>query len=112
MQLPDFHRITNISPGWWSAVAGAATAGAVLVPDHRITAGAVLGSVLLVVALYKAPCCSACAGKPAAPTATAGTQPVSLPTRIAQRMATPTAQRDPANLLKTARIAAGGDSCS
>lgn len=50
-------KITNVSPGWWSAIAGAAAAGAMLMPGRRILAGAVLGGAMLALAVHKvAPC--------------------------------------------------------
>lgn len=73
MQLPDFTRIPNVSPLWWGAIASGAAAGAILFPSARVVGGAIAGGALLVLALYKTPCCDGCAGKAApapAPTAT------------------------------------------
>ena len=61
MKLPDLHRIPNVSPLWWGAIASAAAAGAILFPDARIVGGTVAGGALLVLALYKTPCCASCA---------------------------------------------------
>lgn len=62
----DLHKVERLSPGWVSAVFGAAGAGALLVPNHRVLAGAALGAGVLLFALYMTPCCSGCAGKPVA----------------------------------------------
>lgn len=63
-------RLRAIGPGWWSAVAAAAGAGAVLVPSHRWQAGLFVGGVVLAVALWQeaeseaaaASSCDECAG--------------------------------------------------
>lgn len=60
MTLPDLKRIPNISPAWWGAIASAIAAGAFLVPSARVAGGAVAGGALLVLALYKTPCCASC----------------------------------------------------
>lgn len=62
MKLPDPSRIPNVSPLWWGAIASGAAAGAILFPEHRVLGGVIAGSALLVLALYKTPCCAGCGG--------------------------------------------------
>jgi hypothetical protein len=97
--LPDFHRITNVSPAWWGAVAGAATAGAVLFPEHRLLGGALVGGAMLVIALYKTPCCAGC-GAASSPTATAARDAAAGP------------ELDPVSLLQSAALARGATGCA
>lgn len=54
--------LRNVSPSWWGAVAGAAVAGAALVPSARLLAGAIGGGALLALAIkFSGPCCAECA---------------------------------------------------
>ena len=60
------HQLEQIGPQWWGAIAGAAAAGAVIVPSHRIIAGLAAGAAVAWLALgrpmpTKAPCCASCA---------------------------------------------------
>jgi hypothetical protein len=55
-------QLRSLSPGWWGAVAGAAAAGATIVPGHRFLAAAIGGVALLAVALSQAAPC-ACHGE-------------------------------------------------
>jgi len=62
-------KLRSISPGWYSAIAGAAAAGAVLVPGSRVVAGVAAGGAVLLLALAntssssaKGACCASCAG--------------------------------------------------
>jgi hypothetical protein len=58
-------RLRSLSPGWWSAVAGAAGAGAIIVPAHRVVAALVGGGTMLAIALWQEkPCCASCAESP------------------------------------------------
>jgi len=64
LKLPaflDVDRAKRLTPGWFAAIAGAAVAGATLVPDHKIIAGLGAGIGMLAIALKLTPCCDGCA---------------------------------------------------
>lgn len=68
------HEVAHVPPQWWGAIAGAVAAGAVLVPNHRVLAGAGAGVAMLLLAVRpwaspaaSTPCCQECAeGAPCA----------------------------------------------
>lgn len=57
----DLDHVKKLSPGWLAAIAGAAAAGATIVPGHRILAALGFGGAMFVVALKLTPCCDGCA---------------------------------------------------
>lgn len=56
------HTLRGIGPGWWSAAAGAAGAGALLFPSNRWLAGALGAGAVLAIALWKGDCGCGCGG--------------------------------------------------
>lgn len=57
----DLDHIKKLSPEFLGAIAGAAAAGAVIFPEHRIIGALGLGGVMLFIALKMTPCCDGCA---------------------------------------------------
>lgn len=60
--------IRELDVSWYGAAAGAAAAGAALVPDHRILAGLLAGAAVLALGMSRkksGACCAECAGRPA-----------------------------------------------
>jgi hypothetical protein len=49
-----FGRVYRLSPAWLGAVAAGAVAGATVVPDRRVLAGAIGGGAVLALALSRA----------------------------------------------------------
>lgn len=77
------HDVQELSPAWWTAIGGAAVAGAVLVPTHRVVAGLVAGAALVALALARMPrkaCCAACAGGAGASAPAPAPTPTPMPT--------------------------------
>jgi hypothetical protein len=82
MSAFDLDKVKRISPGWWGAVAGAAAAGAALVPSSRLLAGALAAGAVFALALRNTPCCEGCAaGAGCAPTDTTS-PPRATPTDV------------------------------
>jgi len=65
LTVPDIAELKaktkRLTPGWFAAIAGAAVAGATLVPSHKVIAGLGAGLGMLAVALHLTPCCDGCA---------------------------------------------------
>lgn len=57
-----FDVVTHLHPEWYAAAAGAAGAGALLMPNHRLLAGGLGAALVLALAIKQhAPCCQECA---------------------------------------------------
>lgn len=98
-----FTNLQNIGPQWWGAIAGAAGAGAIVVPSHRIVAALAAGSLVAWLALgmpgvgtkAAAACCDDCAhgsSTPCSESAAAATDvvPAAPPRTLAQNLGWPT----------------------
>lgn len=60
-------KIKKLDVAWYGAAAGAAAAGAALVPNHRIFAGIVGGALVLAIGVWRSPCCAGCAEATSSP---------------------------------------------
>lgn len=110
--------LQRLTPGWFSAIAGAAIAGATLVPHHRILAGLGAGVSMLAIAIALTPCCDGCAagqGCGASVTAKPPTLPPAVVVDDAGPVSTPPHPRDdesrmadPGALLARGACARGG----
>lgn len=69
MRLPEWHDITELEPAWYGAAAAVAGALAVLVPGHRLLAGAAGGVAVLAIGLLRKQGGCSCGGTATAPTA-------------------------------------------
>ncbi|TXH47102.1 MAG: hypothetical protein E6Q97_27955 [Desulfurellales bacterium] len=56
-----FERAKRIKPEWWSAIAGAAGAGALVAPGHRVWGALLLGGAVAALAYSQTACCESCA---------------------------------------------------
>lgn len=115
----DLDHVKKLTPGWWGAIAGAAAAGATLVPSSRVLAGAAGGVAMLLVALHLTPCCDGCAAGqgcgasapadppttevPLFPTAEDRVRALAMPPGVESP---PTRAEDPGELLARAAVAA------
>lgn len=85
----DLDHVKKLSHGWLAAIAGAAAAGATIVPAHRVLAAVGFGGAMLFIALKLTPCCDGCAqgagcGGEAASSSTPATTPTTPSTTIAE----------------------------
>lgn len=69
----------RLTPGWFAAIAGAAVAGATLVPSHKVIAGGIAGLGMLAIALHLTPCCDGCAAGAGCGATTSTTVPPTAP---------------------------------
>jgi hypothetical protein len=110
MKLYD--EFKSLPPAWLGAIAGAVAAGATLVPEHRLLAGALAGAGVFLLARHASkPCCAECAS------ASSSSAQAPAPAAAATTDATDTVAMDggddlfggSADILASSGAAAGGD---